>query len=409
MLESPTGTGKTLSLLCSTLGWLDSQNVTLDQMLSEKNENNLNDKTKTSSNGWQLSQTLPKIMYSSRTHSQLSQACNELKRTHYKTFASVVIGSRDQLCLNSEVRQLETITAKNQSCRHKIASNSCQYYRNYEQKVNRELDFTENKVFDIEDLVQLGQKHTCCPYYASRLIKNKASVVFTPYNYILDPTIRRMQSLDLRNAVIIFDEGHNIEKMCEESVSTELKSETLAICIKHINTILEKLQQINDGTYEGSDYEEYADLQPESVAKLKEIVCELELAIDKLIRSNTSVKTTHKTELIFELMERVGLGFENCGFILEIIDKISMVLLNSKTMNATTSFLLSNSFSSLLEFIERLIPISLLTTESYESHKIDFIKKFKIFSEKGGDSEENNKNNYWVKKSSPNSWILHIW
>lgn len=74
ILESPTGTGKTLSLLCASLAWLI--------------------KAKTENEG-----CLTKILYASRTHSQLKQVVGELKKTVYKP-NMVILGSRDQYCIN---------------------------------------------------------------------------------------------------------------------------------------------------------------------------------------------------------------------------------------------------------------------------------------------------------------------
>ena len=50
LLESPTGTGKTLSLLCATLAWLKHERTKID-----KGENKTLD--------------IPRIIYTSRTHS----------------------------------------------------------------------------------------------------------------------------------------------------------------------------------------------------------------------------------------------------------------------------------------------------------------------------------------------------
>lgn len=54
----------------------------------------------------------PKIIYSSRTHSQLSQAISELKRTNYAHMKMAVIGSRDQLCTHPEVSKEENTATK---------------------------------------------------------------------------------------------------------------------------------------------------------------------------------------------------------------------------------------------------------------------------------------------------------
>jgi Fanconi anemia group J protein len=48
--------------------------------------------------------------------------------------------------------------------------------------------------WDIEDLVQAGKKKRCCPYFTSRELLPKAEIVFCPYNYIIDPLIRRSVS-----------------------------------------------------------------------------------------------------------------------------------------------------------------------------------------------------------------------
>ena len=59
----------------------------------------------------------PLIIYTSRTHSQLSQVVKELKRTAYSKTKVCVLGSRDQLCIESEVQKLESNAAKTQMCR----------------------------------------------------------------------------------------------------------------------------------------------------------------------------------------------------------------------------------------------------------------------------------------------------
>jgi len=41
-----------------------------------------------------------------------------------------------------------------------------------------------------------------------------AELIFCPYNYLLDPVIRRAVQIDLEDAVIILDEAHNIEDIC---------------------------------------------------------------------------------------------------------------------------------------------------------------------------------------------------
>ena len=98
-LESPTGTGKTLCLLCSTLAWVN-------EMRRQKRFGG-------------------KIIYTTRTHSQVTQTIHELRKTSYRP-RTAVLSSREHCCVNSNLRKNLTGNILDIICRKNCVK--CPYY-----------------------------------------------------------------------------------------------------------------------------------------------------------------------------------------------------------------------------------------------------------------------------------------
>ena len=62
----------------------------------------------------------------------------------------------------------------------------------------------------------------------SQELAKRAEIVFAPYNYVLDPSIRKAMQIDITNTVIVLDEAHNVEDNLRECGSMTI--DELEIC-----------------------------------------------------------------------------------------------------------------------------------------------------------------------------------
>ncbi|KAK2850793.1 hypothetical protein Q5P01_007069 [Channa striata] len=348
VLESPTGTGKTLCLLCATLAWRENfkDSISARKIAERLGGEEMFPKTPLSS--WGTAATdgdtptyytdVPKIIYASRTHSQLTQVINELKNTSYRPKVCV-LGSREQLCINQEVMRQESNHVKVHMCRGKVSTRSCVYYNNVEEKsTDRDL---VNSILDVEDLVKYGNKQRVCPYYLSRSLKQQADIVFMPYNYLLDPKSRRAHNIELNGAVVIFDEAHNVEKTCEESTSFDLTPYDLASAINAVDRLLvEQAKEVSRGDsvsdFNVESLNSGLKLEIDTIAKIKQILLDLEAAIDSYdVPSDKGI--TKPGIFIFELLERAHLTYSTKTAVYEALEQISGYLAGQTGIFLNTS------------------------------------------------------------------------
>ncbi|XP_063152947.1 regulator of telomere elongation helicase 1 isoform X3 [Candoia aspera] len=338
ILESPTGTGKTLCLLCSTLAWqghfkdavsaqkiaqrLDGAELFPDRPLSSWG----NAVTGTDVPAYYTD--VPKIIYASRTHSQLAQVISELRNTVYRPKVCV-LGSRDQLCIHPEVKRQESNHMQIHLCRLKVTTRTCHFYNNVEEK-STEKDLI-NPILDIEDLIKNGNKHRVCPYYLSRNLKQQADIIFMPYNYLLDSKSRRAHSLDLKGTVVILDEAHNVERLCEELTSFDLTPYDLASAVDAVNIVLEdqarKVEQNEMNSEFNMDHVNAGlNMDLEDIAKIKRILLQLESAIDAVELPPSGSGLTKDGSYIFDLFAKAQITFQTQNSLIEALEQIVQYL-----------------------------------------------------------------------------------
>ncbi|KAH0789618.1 ATP-dependent RNA helicase CHL1 [Histomonas meleagridis] len=239
--ESPTGTGKSMSVLCASIAYIKKKNSMLTyNFLSSESDSEAE------------SQIPIRLMVATRTHSQIKELVSELKKLkecaknlmiqndqkraqlqknfksvglrdkpfiqkeiedctnkikfykdYLKSFPKVVsLASRKLLCVHPEYSQLSANELND------VCSPKCPFY-NKESIINFSEHISEEPL-DIEDLYKYGSSHQCCPYFSSRKSVKKSQVILFPYQTLFSPETRSALKLSIRNSCIIIDEAHNL-------------------------------------------------------------------------------------------------------------------------------------------------------------------------------------------------------
>ena len=348
-LESPTGTGKTLCLLCSTLAWLN-------EMRKQKRYGG-------------------KILYTTRTHSQITQVIHELQKTCYRP-RTAILSSRDNSCVNENVKQKLSGTLLNIKCRKFYKK--CPYYK------GKDSDNDKYNMIDMEDLCRNGKKFLFCPFYQQiENVKKNSDIIFMPYNYIFDEDIRNIMEIDLENNIIIIDEAHNVRKVCEDSKSVEIKSNDF----EDINLDFDSLLNFDEN--EGF-IEDFIKVRKKKKSPLEEI------------SKNDIEKEKDAIKKIQKRFNNINIRNDNKGNELNFVEFLNIFINNEEKSNDkkrkkeikykddelsvdSSSYNISDniSISNLKEHIELLNKVSMIYQDVFEKGtKINIlIKIFNIISQ----------------------------
>ncbi|KAK5988717.1 General transcription and DNA repair factor IIH helicase subunit XPD [Cladobotryum mycophilum] len=238
VLEMPSGTGKTVSLL--------SLIVAYQQHMPEKR----------------------KLIYCSRTMSEIEKALVELKSLmkyraeqlgYEEEFRGLGLTSRKNLCLHPSVKREKSGSVVDARCRSLTAG-----FVKEKKNEARNLDLLEphnlipNGVWSFEDILRYGEEHKQCPYFTVRRMMQYCNVVIFSYHYLLDPKIAERVSKDFsKDCIVVFDEAHNIDNVCIESLSTDITEDSLRKATRGAQSLERKIADMRETDQEQlqSEYE----------------------------------------------------------------------------------------------------------------------------------------------------------
>ncbi|KAK9455484.1 hypothetical protein V1511DRAFT_293400 [Dipodascopsis uninucleata] len=217
ILEMPSGTGKTVSLLSLTVAY---------QMFYPEHR---------------------KIVYCSRTMSEIEKALTELRNLMTyrekelgikENFRGLGLTSRKNLCLHPSVKREKKGSVVDERCRSLTSSfvmekkragepvELCDYHENLYELESHNL--IPEGVWTFDSLLNYCEQNKQCPYFTVRRMMPFCNVIIYSFHYLLDPKIAERVSKELsKDCIIIFDEAHNIDNVCIESLSIDLTESSL--------------------------------------------------------------------------------------------------------------------------------------------------------------------------------------
>ncbi|KAG8969485.1 DNA-dependent ATPase of the nucleotide excision repair factor 4 complex [Tulasnella sp. 419] len=274
VLEMPSGTGKTVSLLSLIVSYQ------------------------------QFYPTKRKLIYCSRTVPEIEKALSELKRliayrikcavedgdveqkAKEENFTGLGLTSRKNLCLHPEVSKEKKGRVVDARCRDLTSTMACERGRedpdNYPLcSFHEELGKLEpgnlipRGIHTLADVQRYGREKGVCPYFTIRRMMPFVDIIIYSFHYLLDPKVAEQVSKEMsKDAIVVFDEAHNIDNVCLESLSIELTRPMLDSAARSVTRLGEKIEEIKT--------KDASKLQDE-YAKLVEGLAEAEEARDEEI------------------------------------------------------------------------------------------------------------------------------
>ena len=284
----------------------------------------------------------------------------------------VVLGSREQMCIHPKVNPAKSSSSASKSKTNNSNNNNphnnnnnshdinaactklnkerkCRYRNNLEGFILTNENTTstsstattlseqqiQQPVLDIEELVQMGQKRSICPFYFTRNQISNADIIFIPYNYLFDTETRKntLNEIEFENSIVIFDEAHNLESFASDSASFDLTNVDIGGCIVEVQRCIGYMQSMPELMDNGKDNSSSggsggSKLSMDNLLKLKSIFLQLEQYLDCKVPANGG---SFSGEYVFEILQKgANITYQSHLIFLRFVRQVSECVMDMR-------------------------------------------------------------------------------
>lgn len=207
-----------------------------------------------------------RVVFATRTHTQISQFVHELRRTKFSPSSSsssdtlspplsvLVFGSRKQMCINDSVNTLPSPSAVTDRCQQlndssttttkRKRSTGCPFHTASSEAALADTLLT-GRAPDMEDVLRSGRAQSACPYYAVRraVTTGVPDVLVVPYAAVLhEPTARALGLTMDEQTVLVFDEAHNVAAAVKDMHAATVTKHGMKVTCTAFETYIDTLK-----------------------------------------------------------------------------------------------------------------------------------------------------------------------
>lgn len=176
-------------------------------------------------------------------HTIIVDTLKKIKEKHNLDITIADIIGKKWMCLIENVSKLSS-SEFSDFCKDMTKENKCPFFVKARTKDSKPtLDakaviehLNRYGPFHIEEMIEYCKENKVCPYEIATFVSKNANVIISDYYYIFNSSIRdnffRKIDKELKDSILIIDEGHNLPERIRELATSKLSSYILSRAIK---------------------------------------------------------------------------------------------------------------------------------------------------------------------------------